>query len=91
MTREQLVAQAVAAWLARVTSSQSDVAREALPAMDIPHFMGALAGTPGFDAARYSLVLAGFGADEVRLRELAEDSGLGALNGIGDSLNVAAA
>ena len=39
----------------------------------------------------YSLVLAGFGADEVRLRELAEDAGLGALNGIGDSLNVAAA
>ena len=91
MTAAELVAQAVAVWLGDAVRSEADVAREALPAMDVPHFMRSLASIEGLVPKRYALVLAGFGTDEVRLRELARAANLEQLAGISDSLNVAAA
>ncbi len=91
MTREQLVSQALVSWLAGTLRTDSDVAREALPAMDVAYFLRALVAVPGFEPQNYSLVLAGFGVDQARLRELAEDAGLTTLRGLADDLYTAAA
>lgn len=90
MTREELVSQAIVAWLGQTLSCTADAAREALPPMNIEHFFRELAALQDFRSEEFSIALAGFGVAETRLRELAEAAGL-RLRAVTDDLHVAAA
>lgn len=89
MTREQLVAQSLVAWLGQMLSRAADAAREALPLMDVEHFFREVAALREFRSEDFSVALAGFGVSETRLRELAEAAGL-RLAAVTDDLHVAA-
>jgi len=89
MTREQLVAQALVAWLGQALRHGTDAAREALPPMDVEHFFRELASLPQFRSEEFSIALAGFDETETRLRELAEAAGL-RLRAVTDDLHLAA-
>lgn len=69
MTREQLVAQSLVAWLGQMLSRAADAAREALPLMDVEHFFREVAALREFRSKDFSVALAGFGVSETRLRE----------------------
>jgi hypothetical protein len=90
MTRGQLVAQALVAWLGQTLRRAADAAREALPPMDVEHFLRELATVRDFRSDEFSIALAGFGPGETRLRELAEAASL-RLRAVTDDLHVAAA
>ncbi|MEN3369532.1 MAG: segregation ATPase FtsK/SpoIIIE, family [Verrucomicrobiota bacterium] len=89
MTREQLVSQALVAWLSQALGNGTNAAREALPPMDVEHFFRELASLPQFQSEEFSIALAGFGETETRLRELAEAAGL-RLRAVTDDLHLAA-
>lgn len=90
MTREQLVAQALVAWLGQTFSGATDAAREALPQMDVGHFFRELAALRDFHTEDLSVAIVGFDVRETSLRELAESAGL-RLAAVADDLHVAAA
>ncbi|HLG14422.1 MAG TPA: hypothetical protein VJH03_07970 [Blastocatellia bacterium] len=91
MTREQLIAQALVAWLDDALRTERDVASEGLPDMDVGWFLAQLAGLSGFPVEQVSLALVGFGAKETDLRALADKHGLRKLRHLATDLNSAAA
>ncbi len=56
MTRQELVAQALAAWLAQTLNQSADAAREALPPMDVQHFFRELAQLRDFERTNFRLL-----------------------------------
>lgn len=90
MTASQLVAQAVASWLASRLSNEADLVREALPLLDVDWLFKALKVEPAFDPGAHSLALAGFGMSEVDIQQKATAAGLAAFRGLSDDLHVAA-
>ncbi len=90
MTKEQLVSQAVACWVASPHLQGRDLLREALPSMDINWLFLALKERPGFDPSRVSLAIAGFSLSAVDLESIHNASGMNRLHGLTDDLHVAA-
>jgi hypothetical protein len=91
MTREQLIAQALVAWLHDALRSERDVAREGLPDMDVRSFLTQLAGLlKGFPEEQVSLALVGFGVTTTELRALADRHGLRKMRHLETDLNTAA-
>ena len=91
MTREQLIAQALASWIQEKLASERDIAREGLPAMDVAYFLKALALLEGFPSSDFSIALAGFGHSTTALCSLANKAGLKSIRDIADDFNAAAA
>lgn len=91
MKREKWIAEALCAWLDETLRTESDVAREGLPPMDVGHFLRCLARSANFVAADCSLALTGFGIDETALRTLAKKAGLRRLANVAVDMNTAAA
>ena len=91
MTREQLIAQALASWIQEKLASERDIAREGLPAMDVGYFLKALALLEAFPSSDFSIALAGFGHSTTALRSLANKAGLKSIRDIADDFNAAAA
>jgi Holliday junction resolvasome RuvABC ATP-dependent DNA helicase subunit len=91
VTREQLIAQALVAWLDEALQTERDVAREGLPDMDVGWFLARLAQLPSFPVEQVSLALVGFGVRETDLRALADKRGLRELRHLATDLNTAAA
>jgi len=90
MTKDQLVAQAVALWMSSSSTRGRDLMREALPLMDIPWLFGVLARKPEFNPSEVSLAVAGFPLTATDLESAFRDSGLRDLQGLTDDLHVAA-
>jgi Holliday junction resolvasome RuvABC ATP-dependent DNA helicase subunit len=90
MTKEQLVAQAVARWISLPGVRGRDFMREALPLMDVGWFFSALAGQEEFNSSDVSIAIAGFPLSATDLEVAFRESGLRGLRGLTDDLHVAA-
>jgi hypothetical protein len=89
VNHEQLIAQALVAWLKDALRTERDVARESLPQMDVSWFLAQLARLPSLPFDQVSLALVGFGVTETDLRALADRHGLRAMRHLATDLNTA--
>lgn len=90
MTKEQLIAQAVARWISLPRARGRDFMREALPLLDVGWFFSALAQREEFDLSDVSIAIAGFPLSATDLEVAFRESGLRELRGLTDDLHVAA-
>lgn len=91
MTKEQLVAQALACWITSPENGERDLLRQALPDMDIRRLFDVLRDRQKFPPGSVSMAIAGFGYSAVDLEQIRASCGLMILRGLTDDLHVAAA
>ena len=89
LSPEELVSEALAAWIIKDIGRSNDFAREGLPGCDVPRLLHALGASVSFSAPQFSIALVGFGIDEDNLRLLAAAAGLTGLSGTSTDLHVA--
>src|ERR1700741_2551105 len=90
MTREQVIAQAMACWISEKVRTEKDFLRKSLPMMDVDYFLKAIGQIEGFDFSTVSIALAGFGYDATKLRSAANEAGLSSIHDISDGIFTAA-
>jgi Holliday junction resolvasome RuvABC ATP-dependent DNA helicase subunit len=90
VTREQIIAQAMACWISEKAGAEKDFLRKSLPMMDVGYFLKVLAQTQGINLSELSVALAGFGHNTTKLRALANGVGLSAVHDITDDIYTAA-
>lgn len=80
LTAEELVAEALAAWIDADLDRDNDFAREGLPACEPFHLLEALAARERVRDAGFSLALVGFGGSETDLAACGRKLGLGPIS-----------
>jgi len=89
-TKEDFVSASLTQWIKLNYHSVQDISKDSLPMIDIDSFFKYLHQIPDFPTSEFSLVLAGFGADEKKLKQKAKKVGLN-LQDIADDFYTAAA